>query len=188
MTNRFRVGIWLAIALLALGACGSSEAREQTVGSTAPALPVESSAFKDGAAIPEEYTCDGKDTSPPLSWASPPAGTQSLALIVDDPDAPAGTWVHWVVFNLPATAASLPAGVPADRTIATGGVHGSNSWKQLGYGGPCPPKGSTHRYFFKLYALDSSLDLQAGASKADLEQAIKDHVLAQGQLIGTYSR
>jgi Raf kinase inhibitor-like YbhB/YbcL family protein len=188
MRNRFRIGIWSAIIVVTLSACGSGGAREQGAAGIGPALRIESSAFQNEALIPQEYTCDGKDTSPPLAWAAPPAGTQSLVLIVDDPDAPIGTWVHWVLFNLPAATGSLPAGVPADRTITNGGVHGANSWKQLGYGGPCPPKGSTHHYVFKLYALDTSLDLQAGASQADVENAIKDHVMAQGQLVGSYSR
>jgi Raf kinase inhibitor-like YbhB/YbcL family protein len=146
-----------------------------------------SAAFAAGEPIPPKYTCDGDDVSPPLEWADPPAGTQSLALICDDLDAPAGTWVHWVLFNLPAGARALPEAVPADADLPDGGRHGNNGWRRLGYGGPCPPSG-THRYFFKLYALDTALDLAAGASKKELLGAMEGHVLAQVELMGVYSR
>jgi Raf kinase inhibitor-like YbhB/YbcL family protein len=146
-----------------------------------------SAAFAAGEPIPPKYTCDGDDVSPPLEWSEPPAGTQSFALICDDPDAPVGTWVHWVLFNLPAGARALPEAVPADADLPDGSRHGNNSWPRLGYGGPCPPSG-THRYFFKLYALDTALDLAAGASKKELLGAMEGHVLAQAELMGTYSR
>jgi Raf kinase inhibitor-like YbhB/YbcL family protein len=146
-----------------------------------------SAAFAPGEPIPPKYTCDGDDVSPPLEWTDPPAGTQSLALICDDPDAPAGTWVHWVLFNLPAEARALPEAVPAVADLPDGSRHGNNSWRRVGYGGPCPPSG-THRYFFKLYALDTALDLAAGASKKELLGAMEGHVLAQAELMGTYSR
>ena len=142
-----------------------------------------SSAFKHQAAIPQKYTCDGQDISPPLGWSNVPAGVQSFALIVDDPDAPVGVWDHWLLFNLPAETQALPeqAAVPA------GSQPGKNSWGKLNYGGPCPP-GGTHRYFFKLYALDTTLSLKAGATKKQLLQAMQGHILAQAELIGTYSR
>jgi hypothetical protein len=146
-----------------------------------------SAAFAAGEPIPPQYTCDGEDISPPLEWSEPPAGTQSLALICDDPDAPVGTWVHWVLFNLPAGARALPEAVPSDADLSDGGRHGNNSWRRLGYGGPCPPS-ATHRYFFKLYALDTALDLAAGASKKELLGAMEGHVLAQAELMGVYSR
>lgn len=146
-----------------------------------------SSAFAQGAMIPKEYTCDGKDISPPLSWGDPPEGTQSFALIMDDPDAPMGTWVHWVIYNIPATARALPEGVPPDADLSDGSRHGRNSWRRLGYGGPCPPSG-THRYFFKLYALNTVLPLASGATKEELLKAMEGHILTPAELMGRYSR
>jgi Raf kinase inhibitor-like YbhB/YbcL family protein len=146
-----------------------------------------SPAFAHGEPIPRQYTCDGEDVSPPLHWSDPPQGAQSLALIADDPDAPVGTWVHWVFYNLPAETRGLPEAVPPDADLPDGSRHGRNSWRRLGYGGPCPP-GGTHRYFFKLYALDTVLDLAPGASKKQLLQAMKGHVLAQAELMGVYAR
>lgn len=147
------------------------------------AFELTSAAFAAGERIPAKYSCDGEDISPPLQWSDPPEGTQSFALIADDPDAPVGTWVHWVLFNLPAETRQLP-----ERAGAPGGSRdGKNSWGRPGYGGPCPP-GGTHRYFFKLYALDTMLDLAAGASKDQLLKAAKGHILAQTEVMGTYSR
>ncbi|MBL7065622.1 MAG: YbhB/YbcL family Raf kinase inhibitor-like protein [Anaerolineae bacterium] len=146
-----------------------------------------SPAFAHGEPIPHQYTCDGEDISPPLRWSDPPQGAQSLALIADDPDAPVGTWVHWVLYNLPAETRGLPEDVPPDADLPDGSRHGRNSWRRLGYGGPCPP-GGTHRYFFKLYALDTVLDLAPGASKKQLLQTIEGHVLAQAELMGVYAR
>lgn len=146
-----------------------------------------STAFSHGNPIPRKYTCDGEDISPRLQWGDPPRDTQSFALIVNDPDAPVGTWVHWVLYNLPAEVRALQEAVPPDAELPNGGRHGQNSWRRLGYGGPCPPSGS-HRYFFELYALDTALDLDAGASKKQLLQAMEDHILAQTELMGTYAR
>ena len=146
-----------------------------------------SSVFAEGQPIPARFSCDGEDISPPLAWTEPPTRTQSFALILDDPDAPAGTWVHWVLFNIPAEARALAEAISPDPTQADGSVHGSNSWRALGYGGPCPP-GGTHRYFFKLYALDAVLELGGGANKAQLLAAIETHILAQAELMGTYAR
>ncbi|MDI6791517.1 MAG: YbhB/YbcL family Raf kinase inhibitor-like protein [bacterium] len=146
-----------------------------------------STAFTPGEPIPTKYTCDGEDISPPLQWSDPPRDTQSFALISDDPDAPAGDWVHWVLYNLPAKTRTLPEDVPPDGDLPDGSRHGKNSWRRLGYGGPCPP-GGTHRYFFKLYALDTVLNLAAGASKEQLLQAMKGHILARTELMGIYSR
>jgi Raf kinase inhibitor-like YbhB/YbcL family protein len=151
------------------------------------AMRVQSPAFAEGSRIPRSYTCDGKDVSPPLSWSGVPEGAKSLALICDDPDAPGKTWVHWVLFNLPPATRELPEGVPARASVSGGGVQGANDFRKLGYGGPCPP-GGTHRYVFKLYALDLLLDLAAGATKAELEDAIEGHVLGQATLTGKYSR
>ena len=146
-----------------------------------------SPAFAHGEPIPRKYTCDGEDVSPPLHWSAPPQGAQSLALIADDPDAPVGTWVHWVLYNLPAETRGLPEAVPPDADLPDGSRHGRNSWRRLGYGGPCPPSG-THRYFFKLYALDTALDLAPGASKKQLLRAMKGHILIQAELMGVYAR
>ncbi len=150
-------------------------------------IKVTSSAFKEGGMIPAKYTCDGADVSPPLQWDAVHEGTQSVALICDDPDAPMGTWVHWVLFNLPGTTSSLAEKVPTDKTLASGAKQGTNDFRKIGYGGPCPP-GGTHRYFFKIYALDTQLDLPAGADKARLLKAMQGHILAQGELMGKYKR
>ncbi|UIE37144.1 YbhB/YbcL family Raf kinase inhibitor-like protein [Leptodesmis sichuanensis] len=149
-------------------------------------MKLESSAFSANGLIPSEYTCDGKNISPPLTWTEVPTGTQSLALIVDDPDAPRGTFVHWVVYNLPATLTELPAHVTTETDLS-GGLQGKNDFRSLGYGGPCPPSG-THRYFFKLYALDQPLRLPAGASKAQVLATAEGHILASTELIGRYHR
>lgn len=145
-------------------------------------LALKSDAFLNGQSIPAKYSCIGKNISPALTWSNPPAGTQSFALIVDDPDAPAGTWVHWVLFNIPSTTTSLEES--ADMSAVT---VGKNSSGNMRYDGPCPPSG-THRYYFKLYALDSILDLSPGASKEQLLTAMKGHILAQGELMGTFSK
>ena len=146
-----------------------------------------SSAFSEGGMIPSQYTCDGKDISPPLQWSDVPEGVKSFALICDDPDAPMGTWVHWVIYNIPDTLRQLPEAVPATEKLSDGTLQGKNDFKRFGYGGPCPP-GGTHRYFFKLYALDTKLDLAPGATKAQLLDAMKGHILAEAQLIGKYGR
>jgi Raf kinase inhibitor-like YbhB/YbcL family protein len=151
------------------------------------ALELRSSAFSEGSRIPSKYTCDGKDASPPLSWTGIPAGGKSLALTCDDPDAPAGLWVHWVVFDLPPSATGLPEGVAATPEISGGGRQGKNDFRKIGYGGPCPPSG-THRYVFTLYAVDRTLGLPAGATRQDLLAAIKNHTLGEATLTGTYSR
>jgi len=168
-------------------------------GDTIPALPgggtempnqlgISSRAFKEGETIPVLYTCDGENISPPLTWEKPPEGTQSLVLIVDDPDAPAGIWVHWVLYDIPASLNSLPEGIPSEKVVPDIGTQGINDSRKIGYGGPCPPGGNPHRYFFKLYALDSTLNLEPGASKAAVETAMQGSILVEGQLIGLYGR
>lgn len=144
---------------------------------------LESSAFIDNAFIPKEYTCNGSDYSPPLVWKNAPKNTQSFALIMDDPDAPRGLWVHWVLFNIPSDCQELKTsnGIPPQAISA------KNSWGRTGYGGPCPPSG-THRYFFKLYALDTLLTLDGRATKTEVEKAMQNHILEQAQLIGRYSQ
>jgi hypothetical protein len=155
------------------------------------ALKLTSSAFENGKEIPAIYTCEGKDISPPLAWSGGPAGALSLALIVDDPDAPDPkaprmTWVHWVLYNLPPDSSGL-AEDAGSGPLPPGAQPGLNDWKRTGYGGPCPPIGR-HRYFHKLYALDVRLDGLKRATKADLEAAMKGHVLAEATLIGTYQK
>jgi Raf kinase inhibitor-like YbhB/YbcL family protein len=146
------------------------------------------SAFPNGGTIPKKYTCDGLDVSPELSWKEAPAATQSLALTADDPDAPAGTWVHWVLYNLPANTRELPEGVEKQEQLANGARQGRNDFGNVGYGGPCPPPGKPHRYYFKLYALDTKLNLKTGARKAEFERAMKEHVLGETELMGRYGR
>jgi len=158
---------------------------------TLMALAFTSTAFEPGGAIPAAYTCQGKDLSVPLAWSGLPAGTRSLALIVDDPDAPDPaapkmTWVHWVLYNIPPTATGLPEAVEP-RALPAGTLEGRNDWGRTGYGGPCPPVGR-HRYFFKLYALDVTLPDLGQPDKARLERAMKGHVLAQQQIVGTYAK
>ena len=155
------------------------------------AFVITSTAFAPGGEIPREYTCQGKDVSVPLSWAGVPAGTKSLALIVDDPDAPDPrapkmTWVHWVLYDIPASAGGLPAAISSDR-LPPGTREGLNDWKKTGYGGPCPPIGR-HRYFHKLYALDTVLHDLGRPDKSALEKAMKGHVLGHAELIGTYQK
>jgi len=151
------------------------------------AVKITSSAFADGQMIPSKYTCDGRDVSPPLQWDGVPETAQSIALICDDPDAPMGTWVHWVLFNLPADTTKLAEAMGPDETLANGAKQGTSDFGRIGYGGPCPPSG-THRYFFKIYALDSMLDLLAGASKRQLVDAMAGHIIGESRLMGKYKR
>jgi Raf kinase inhibitor-like YbhB/YbcL family protein len=150
-------------------------------------LILESSAFGAGADIPPRHTCDGDDLSPPLHWHGAPDGTVTFALIVEDPDAPAGTWVHWTLFGLPASATNLAEGASGTGTLPSGTVEGRNSWGRNGYGGPCPPSG-THRYFFRLYALDAPIGLGARADVAEVRGAMQGHVLAEAERMGRYRR
>ncbi len=145
------------------------------------------SVFANGERIPIKYTCDGEDISPPLTWEGQPEGVVSYVLIVEDPDAPMGTFTHWVMYNIPSKLTSLPEGVPKQGKTEVG-LQGINDFRRIGYGGPCPPPGKPHRYFFKLYALDSTLDLPPGARKRDVTKAMEGHVLAQAQLMGIYGR
>lgn len=149
---------------------------------------ISSTAFKHGESIPREHTCDGADVSPPLAWRDAPAGTVTFALICDDPDAPVGTWDHWVIWNIPGTSSGLPSGVPREDILPDGARQGKNGWGTNGYRGPCPPRGKPHRYFFRLYALDTTLDLRPGASKQQVLAAMKGHILAQAEFYGLYQR
>ena len=149
---------------------------------------ISTTAFSNGGTIPKKFTCDGPDVSPQLGWKEAPAARQSFALIMYDPDAPAGTWVHWVLYNLPANTRELTEGMKKQEQAATGALQGSNDFRKIGYGGPCPPRGTPHRYYFKLYALDTVLSLKAGATKLDLERAMKGHTLRETELMGRYGR
>jgi Raf kinase inhibitor-like YbhB/YbcL family protein len=178
----------LVVAALAIATCGckkdngSSEERSRDM-----KISVSSSAFQEGGMIPPKYTCDGNDLSIPLTWTGVPEGTKSIAVISDDPDAPVGTWVHWVMWNIPPTVRELAEGVPTKPRLPDGSRQGISDFGRPGYGGPCPPSG-THRYYFKVYALDVTLDLPGTTRKADLVKAMKGHILAEGQLMGKYSR
>lgn len=152
------------------------------------AFEIESDGFEPDGNIPVRYTCDGENLSPPLHWQSPPAATRSFVLISDDPDAPMGTWVHWVLYDLPASTLRLEEGIPPSEMMAGGAKQGVTDFGRPGYGGPCPPPGKPHRYFFKLYALDDWLSLPAGGTKPQVLTAMQGHILAQAQLMGTYER
>ena len=152
------------------------------------AFELVSSAFKPKETIPREYTCDGSDISIPLSWKDVPDRTQGFALIADDPDAPRGTWVHWVVYDLPGDLRELAAGIGHEESLRNGAKQGKNDFGKIGYGGPCPPGGPAHRYHFKLYALSQMTGLRSKATKQQLLDAMKGHVLGEAQLIGTYKR
>ena len=151
-------------------------------------IQITSTAFSEGQPIPRKYTGEGGDISPPLAWTNAPATTKSFTLIADDPDAPMGTWVHWVLYDLPAGTNALPEDVAKTQYIAGNAKQGITDFHRLGYGGPFPPPGKPHRYFFKLYALDKMLELKPGATKKDVEAAMKGHILAEGQVMGTYQR
>jgi hypothetical protein len=180
----FRVVAHLIVtmALVFLGA-SASVARD-----SGGKMELKTTAFRPGGTIPAQYTCSGEDISPDLSWNDPPPGTESFVLIVDDLDAPAGTWVHWVVYDLPPSARQLPEHVPMGKAVAGSGKQGANSFPTNGYGGPCPPPGKPHRYFFRLYALDTVLNLRAPAHRQAVDAAMKGHVLAQAELMGTFGR
>ncbi len=187
------LGLTLQLIILSLLIAACAEKPEQPVapaGTTPSPLTLTSPAFAQGEAIPDKYTCQGDDSSPALQWTSPPSGTKSLALIVEDPDAPTGTWVHWIVYNIPPDAGELAEGASKANApefrLPKDALQGSTSFGRRDYGGPCPPSGS-HRYFFRLYALDIALN-RPGLDKAALSDAMKEHVLAAGELMGTYKK
>ena len=150
-------------------------------------IQVTSVAFQQGQPIPRQYTCAGVNISPPLEWSGLPKTARTIAIVVNDPDAPGGSWIHWVLYNVPADNIGFVENVPVSETLKAGGFQGKNDFGKIGYGGPCPPSG-THRYFFKLYAVDAELPLKADATWPELEKALDDHVVGQGQLMGTYQR
>jgi len=152
------------------------------------AFELSSPAFRNGEPIPPRHTCEGEDLSPPLHWGVPPAATKSFVIIADDPDAPVGTWVHWVIYDIPLDLRGLMEGIPAKDHLPNGALQGLNDFKRIGYGGPCPPPGKPHRYYFKLYALDVALSLKSRATKAQVLEACKGHVLAEASLMGRFAR
>ena len=176
--SRAALGSGALFALLASGAGGSF----------AMALELKSAAFPPGGDIPKQHTCDGVDSSPPLEWTAAPAGTKALALLCEDPDAPSGLWVHWVVWGIAPTTGALPEGVKPGATLAGGSRQGRNDFGKLGHNGPCPPPGKPHRYFFRLYALDVVPELEPGATRQQLLDAMQGHILGQAELMGRYGR
>ena len=189
--TKLKVTLCICTLITLVAACQGGSRSTPTLpgvekGDLAMTLELTSSAFDQEESIPTKYTCDGQDVSPPLSWDGVPSGTESLALIVDDPDASSQAWVHWVLFNIPPESNGLSEDVSAQDTLSDGSRHGQNSSDRNGYDGPCPPSG-THRYFFKLYALDTELELQPGATKDAVLTAMEGHILDQAELMGTYS-
>ena len=205
--------LWLCAAIFAtlLISCGPQRAEtvtktqeptdaevqpNVTTASATALLPTETSMpftltspkIEEGGVIPRDFACTGANKSPQLDWTAPPSGTQSFAIVFNDPDAGSHGFVHWVVYNIPGDARSLPAEISVAPEIPSGGVQGSNSWERMDYGGPCPPEGSTHNYVFTLYALDALLELEPGATKAELEEAMRVHVLAKATLTASFSR
>jgi Raf kinase inhibitor-like YbhB/YbcL family protein len=166
----------------------TGDGTDHAKGAASMAFAISSPSFQAGGEIPKKFTCEGADVSPELHWTAPPAGTLSFALIADDPDAPVGTWTHWVFFDIPPSATGLPEGVSKVDEVPSGGRQGRNDFRRIGYAGPCPPPGKPHRYFFKLYALDKMLNLKPGVSKQEVEQAMQGHILETAELMGTYRR
>jgi Raf kinase inhibitor-like YbhB/YbcL family protein len=156
-------------------------------GQARSSLQVSSASFSDGGSIPQQFTCDGADGSPNLQWPAAPAGTKSFAIVMDDPDAPVD-FTHWLVYNIPPGVHELTQGASAQAAMPRGSAEGANDFRRLGYGGPCPPAGKPHHYGFRIYALDIRLDLPPGAARKQLDSAIKQHIVAEGQIIGIYQR
>lgn len=189
MGKTLRIVLGVVLLMLSLTACAPSRPPAPSTPEEAVSVPsftLTSTAFSQGGEIPARYTCKGQDLSPPLSWSDVPEGTKSLVLICDDPDAPRGTFVHWVVYNIPPSASRLPEGIPAEPSLEDGTLQGINHFGKIGYGGPCPPPGPAHRYFFKLYALDTTLELPPGATKEQVLKAMEGHILAKAELVGTF--
>jgi len=182
-------GMAVTICLVSLFSCTDEQTavNSQTKEVSAMSMNVQSPVFEEGGMIPAKYTSDGANVSPPLNWSGVPEESQSIVLIVDDPDAPVGTFVHWVLYGLPADVTELQEDVPDSEKLDNGALQGENDFNKIGYGGPSPPSG-THRYFFKVYALDCRLDLKSGATKRKVEKKMKGHVLAEGELMGKYAR
>jgi Raf kinase inhibitor-like YbhB/YbcL family protein len=172
----------VSFVVVATASCGGDDSEEATIPTIAATMKLGSPAFPDDGNIPREFTCDGEDVSPPLAWNGAPAGTAAFVIVADDPDA--GSFVHWLLYNIPPDIQALPkAASPGE-----GAKEGLNSFKQAGYGGPCPPAGKSHHYRFRIYALDAPLELERGATREDLERAMRGHILARGELVGRYQR
>jgi Raf kinase inhibitor-like YbhB/YbcL family protein len=176
------------LTIIAVGSASCTASEPELPDEGEMTLSLSSPIFQEGEDIPITYTCDGQDISPPLTWGEPPSETQSFALIMDDPDAPGGVFTHWLLFNLPADIRELLEAVPTHNELANGALQGKNGFGNIGYGGPCPPSGPAHHYRFSIYALDQALDLTAGASRKQVIDVITGHILAWGQLTGTYQR
>jgi len=185
MGNWKRIVMVLAVSLVAqmMAACSNQDMRVAT-----PTIHVVSSAITEGGTVPKVYTCDGPNYSPPLKWSAPPKLTASFAVVCDDPDAPSGTFTHWIVYNLPPDMRRLPEQVPSKPTLLSGGQQGQNDFERIGYSGPCPPPGAPHHYHFHVYALDRKLTLADNAARAEFDNATRGHVIAQGELVATYGR
>ena len=181
MTRKAVTGLMLASLMLLCGVTARAASGKAD-------LQVSSAAFQAGQAIPAKYTCDGADLSPPLMWSGAPPNTRSWVLICEDPDAPQGPFTHWLIYGLPASVTELAEGASTSGSVSRSARQGLNDFNRVGYGGPCPPQGPAHRYFFKLYALGNVPDLKPGALKKDLERAMKGHILAEAQLMGRYQR
>jgi Raf kinase inhibitor-like YbhB/YbcL family protein len=179
------IALPLLVGLLCLAMTNLAVAAESKAGGT---MQLTSPAFQNGGEIPRKYTCDAEDVSPPIRWERPPPGAKAFALIVDDPDAPAGTWVHWVIYDIPPETKELAEGTAKTETLPNGAKQGVNDFRKVGYGGPCPPPGPPHRYFFRVYALDGPTNLNPRATKQQLLDAIKGHILAEAELMGRYKR
>ena len=184
--NMYRIVVLLQALFLIVVLLAGCESREPLPEAGETVLSVSSTAFQNGEGIPDNYTCQGQDISPPLAWGEPPAGTQSLALIMDDPDAPGDVFTHWVIFNIPSSSRELAEAVPAQAQLPSGTLQGKNDFGRIGYDGPCPPPLSRHQYVFTLYALDQPIELGGGASKSELLEAMQGHILAEGRLTGNY--
>jgi Raf kinase inhibitor-like YbhB/YbcL family protein len=172
------------LTLVIFMVAGSARVR----GQQASKLELKTTSFDPGGFIPKRFTCEAADVSPALSWSDPPAGTQSFAIIEDDPDAPSGTFVHWLVYDLPAGSRRLPEALPGSDQMAGGGRQGTNDFSRTGYSGPCPPPGKPHRYFIRLYALDGKLNLRPAATRRELDNAMQGHILARAELMGRFKR
>lgn len=186
--NLFRILVLLVVPCFVTMLLASCGAGEQPREEGEVALSITSTAFQEGDKIPDKYTCQGQDISPPLAWSEPPEGTQSFVLIMDDTDAPGGVFTHWVMFNIPPNSCGLPEAVPTEAQLSDRTIQGKNDFGRIGYGGPCPPTGRAHHYRFTLYALEKSSDLKAGVSKKQVLDAMQGYVLAQGELTGVYQR
>jgi Raf kinase inhibitor-like YbhB/YbcL family protein len=177
---------FLAFALVLLAACSSVAPGPADEGELT--LTVSSTAFAGGGQIPTNYTCNGGNVSPPLAWSGQPEATEAFAVVMDDPDAPDGLFTHWIVFNLPSDSRQLPEGVPTQEQLSSGAMQGTNDFGNTGYGGPCPPTGTAHQYSISVYALDQPLDLLVGVTRGWLDHAMHGHILARGQITGTFQR